>query len=90
MSKTNGKLVLKTIEVLEDAAYDEKAFRKLKLTHEEYQSARTTLKEYWRDGEAQTFNSSVADFFKRNGFSVSKADDGVDYIITSEVSEDDD
>lgn len=76
----NGDLAFKLLDVI-DSIDSEKDFNKLKLTPLEYETARLLLKEYWDKGEARTFYYAVADFFRRNGFSVKKADDGIDYII---------
>lgn len=77
----NGDLVFKTLKVL-DNVDGEKDLKRLKLTPLEYETARLLLKEYWANGEANTFWRGVADFFKKQGFTVEPTVDGVGYIIS--------
>lgn len=78
----NGDLVYKTLDIL-DGVDNEKDFKKLKLTPLEYHTARLLLKEYYDRGEATTFCLAVANFFKRNGFTVKPTGDGVAFTISS-------
>lgn len=70
------------------AAYDklknmdsERELRRAGLTAMDYQTAWICLKECWQEAETMTFNSAVAEFFRRCGFVVEMDNDNINYII---------
>lgn len=59
----------------------DKDLKKRKLTLAEYQAFPSVFKRYQDSGEARTFVTAIADYFKKYGFSVSMDENHVNYII---------
>ena len=85
----NIKLIKAITNVYEDyktIEYDDD-LRKRKLTLSDYNAIPTLIKELNEQKHAKTFISSVADYFKRNGFDVIMGSDGINYKIYVEGCE---
>ena len=59
----------------------DKDLKKRKFTLAEYQAFPSVFKRYQDSGEARTFVAAIADYFKKNGFSVNMDENGINYVI---------
>lgn len=55
--------------------------RKHKMTVNDYRVFECCIQRYQTDGSAKTYNSKVAEVFRKFGFTAEKSDDGVNYDI---------
>jgi hypothetical protein len=61
--------------------YGVKFIKKHKITINEFQTIQSLVVDLWKNAEAKTFQSKVAEIFKQYGFTVKLDEHGVNYHI---------